>query len=36
MNCVIVDDEPKALLILETFIAKTPFIELKAGFSRSD
>jgi two-component system, LytTR family, response regulator len=32
MNCVIIDDEPKALDVLESFIDKTAFIHLKARF----
>jgi two-component system, LytTR family, response regulator len=32
MNCIIIDDEPKALDILESFIEKTAFINLKGRF----
>jgi two-component system, LytTR family, response regulator len=32
MNCVIIDDEPKALDVLESFIDKTGFIQLKGRF----
>ncbi len=31
MNCIIVDDEPLARDILENFIGKVPFLELKAS-----
>ena len=30
MNCIIIDDEPRALDILESFINKTGFIDLQA------
>jgi two-component SAPR family response regulator len=29
INCLIVDDEPIALDILESYVRKTPFLELK-------
>ncbi|MES2134121.1 MAG: LytTR family DNA-binding domain-containing protein [Bacteroidota bacterium] len=29
MNCLIVDDEPLALDLIESYVAKTPFLELK-------
>jgi DNA-binding LytR/AlgR family response regulator len=32
MNCIIIDDEPKALDVLESFIEKTAFINLKGRF----
>jgi two-component system, LytTR family, response regulator len=32
MNCIIIDDEPKALDVLESFINKTAFIHLKGRF----
>lgn len=32
MNCIIIDDEPKALDILEVFISKIPFINLLGRF----
>jgi DNA-binding LytR/AlgR family response regulator len=32
MNCIIIDDEPKALDVLESFIDKTAFIHLKGRF----
>ncbi|WP_405607385.1 LytR/AlgR family response regulator transcription factor [Polaribacter sp. Asnod1-A03] len=33
MRCIIIDDEPLALEILEDFISKTPFLELVASCS---
>ncbi len=32
MNCVIVDDEPRAVEILEAYVRKTPFLEWSASF----
>jgi len=32
LNCIIVDDEPLAVSKLESFVAKTHFLELKASF----
>lgn len=32
LSCYIVDDEPLAVEILETYIAKVPFLELKGSF----
>lgn len=29
MNCIIIDDEPLALDLVESYVAKTPFLELK-------
>lgn len=31
MTCVIVDDEPLALDLLESYVRKTPFLELQAS-----
>lgn len=33
MTCIIIDDEPLALDLLETYIPKVPFLELKGAFS---
>lgn len=35
MNCIIIDDEPLALEILEDFISKAPFLKLVASCSNS-
>ena len=33
MTCIIIDDEPLALDLLETYIEKVPFLELKGAFT---
>jgi DNA-binding LytR/AlgR family response regulator len=33
MHCIIVDDEPFALDLIQSYVEKTPFLELKATFS---
>lgn len=33
ITCIIVDDEPLAVQLLETYVRKTPFLELKGSFS---
>ena len=33
MTCVIVDDEPLALDLLESYVRKTPFLELAGKYS---
>ena len=33
MKCVIVDDEPLALDLLESYVRKTPFLELTGKYS---
>lgn len=33
LRCAIVDDEPLALSLLESYVAKTPFLEFCGGFS---
>lgn len=33
LTCLIVDDEPLALKLIETYVEKTPFLELKDKFS---
>lgn len=33
LSCAIVDDEPLALSLLETYVKKTPFLELKGKYS---
>lgn len=35
LTCVIVDDEPPAIRILEKFVKKIPFLELKSTFTKS-
>lgn len=35
LNCIIVDDEPLAVKLLESFVAKTPNLELLASFTDS-
>ena len=33
LRCAIVDDEPLALGLLESYIKKTPFLELSGSYS---
>ena len=33
LSCFIIDDEPLALRLIESYVAKTPFLELKGKFS---
>ncbi len=33
LRCIVVDDEPLAIKMLEGFIARTPFLELEASFN---
>ena len=33
LNCAIVDDEPLALDLLESYVNKTPFLTLKGKYS---
>ena len=33
LHCVVVDDEPLAVRMLEGFVARTPFLELKGSFN---
>ncbi len=33
LSCVIIDDEPLAVSLLESYVAKTPFLNLKGTFS---
>ena len=35
MTCIIVDDEPLAVRLLESFVARTPDLELKASYTDS-
>lgn len=35
ITCIIVDDEPMALQLVETYVEKTPFLELKNKFSNA-
>ncbi|HTF29609.1 MAG TPA: LytTR family DNA-binding domain-containing protein [Flavitalea sp.] len=35
LNCITIDDEPPALVLLENYIGKTPFIKLLSSFSNA-
>lgn len=35
LNCITIDDEPPALMLLENYIGQTPFLELKASFTNA-
>lgn len=35
INCVIVDDEPLAVKLLESFVQRTPYLQLKASYTDS-
>ena len=35
MTCIIVDDEPLAVKLLESFVARTPQLELKGAYTDS-
>ena len=35
LTCIIIDDEPLAVKLLESFVNKTPGLELKASFTDS-
>ncbi|WP_128330727.1 LytTR family DNA-binding domain-containing protein [Apibacter sp. HY039] len=35
ITCIIVDDEPMALNLIESYVIKTPFLELKGKFSNA-
>ena len=35
LTCIIVDDEPLAVKLMESFVAKTPGLELLASFTDS-
>ncbi|MCK9218953.1 MAG: LytTR family DNA-binding domain-containing protein [Bacteroidales bacterium] len=35
INCLIVDDEPMALVLLQSYVVKTPFLELKGKCSNA-
>ena len=35
ITCIIVDDEPLAVKLLESFVAKTPQLRLEASFTDS-
>ena len=34
ITCIIVDDEPLAARLIESYVLKTPFLELKGCFNR--
>lgn len=33
ISCIVVDDEPLAVSLLESYVKKTPFLELRGGFT---
>ena len=33
LSCTIIDDEPLAVKLLESYVAKTPFLELRSTYS---
>ncbi|NLF43810.1 MAG: DNA-binding response regulator, partial [Bacteroidales bacterium] len=33
LSCIIVDDEPLAIDLLERYVGRTPFLDLKGSFS---
>lgn len=35
LNCITIDDEPPALMLLENYIGQTPFLELSASFTNA-
>ena len=35
ISCIVVDDEPLALQLMESYVKKTPFLELKGSFSNA-
>ena len=35
IGCIVVDDEPLALQLMETYVRKTPFLELKGAFTNA-
>ncbi len=35
LSCIVVDDEPMALQLVESYVLKTPFLELKGKFSNA-
>ncbi|MBR9855775.1 MAG: response regulator, partial [Algicola sp.] len=35
LTCIAVDDEPMALKLIESYVSKTPFLELKNSFSNA-
>lgn len=35
LSCIVVDDEPMALQLVENYVLKTPFLELKGKFSNA-
>ena len=35
LNCLIVDDEPLAVELLEAYVKRTPFLELKGAFTNA-
>ena len=35
ISCIIVDDEPMALKLLESYVRKTPFLKLVGQFSNA-
>lgn len=35
LNCITIDDEPPALMLLENYISQTPFLKLNASFTNA-
>ena len=35
LTCLVVDDEPLALELMEAYVKRTPFLELKGSFSNA-
>ena len=35
LSCIIIDDEPLAVRLLEGFVQRTPFLELRASYTDS-
>lgn len=35
LNCITIDDEPPALMLLENYISQTPFLKLSASFTNA-
>ena len=33
ISCIVVDDEPLAVRLMESYVAKTPFLSLKGSFT---
>ena len=33
ISCIVIDDEPLAVQLMESYVRKTPFLELKGSFT---